>query len=307
MARSAESIEGFLALALVPLPAPEADDRPVADRVRGLLESYRDAEAEALAGRAKVYAAHEICREILTLVANDRESHRALMNLLREADEEGASDILEFLVWNPWVTGLGDQMIREKIHDAARTMITDDPSVVRRQAAIRVLYRYGRGGGRDAFLFGLERLDAEPSLEVRDVLLEEMSVAGHSLGLTQEEAAPFVDRLRARLDDGEAWCAVSLAWWSTDEDDFRRIGEKIATDRRSESRQCYVNALDGSMALVRDRTARARALLIGMMNDPTESDSARGFARDTLAETYGPVDPESAEAIRRFDAWREGR
>lgn len=298
--RSAATLEGFLALTLEPPAATPDDDRPVAVRVRELLDEYREPETS---GTSQL----EIYRKLFALVAYDPESHLALMDLLREADEELASEILGFLVWNPWASKLRGGEIFEKIQAAAREMLANDPSVARREAAVRVLFRYGGGGGRKAFDLGSERLKAEPSQKVRDVLLEEMSVIGHRLGLTREEAAPFVDRLRARLDDGEAWCAVALGWWSTKESDFRRICEKIENDRRPPSRQVYLSAISGDMAIVRDRTAQARAVLIGVMEDPTESDSTRRVARGYLAETFGPIDTETAEAIRRFDAGREGR
>jgi hypothetical protein len=298
--RSAVSLEGFLALTLEPPAAESTDGRPVEVRVRELLEEYRKLGA---AGESQ----HEIYRKLLAMVAYEPDSHLALMNLLRGADEERASDVLGFLVWNPWASQLRGGAIVEKIRAAAREMITNDPSVARREAAIRVLFRYGGGDGRKAFDFGFERLEVEPSIEVRDVLLDEMSVVGHRLGLTREEAAPFVDRLRTRLEDGEAWCAVALAWWSTDEEDFRRIRDKLENDRRPQTRQIYLDAIRGDMAIVRDRTAEARALLIRVMEDPTENDNTRSVARSYLAETFGPIDAESAGAIRRFDYEREYR
>lgn len=294
------SLEGFLALTLDPPKAESADDRPVEVRVRELLEEYRKLEE---AGESQ----HEIYKKLLAMVAYEPESHAALMDLLRSANEEQAGDVLGFLVWNPWASQHRGGEVVEKIRAAAREMIADDPSVARREAAIRVLFRYGGGGGRKAFDFGIERLEVEPSIEVRDVLIEEMSVIGHRLGLTREEAAPYVDRLRARLRDGEAWCAVALAWWSTDESDFRLICEKIENDRRPQSRQVYLDAIRGGTAIVRDRTAQARAVLIRVMEDPAEGDLTRGVARDSLAETFGPIDAETAEAIRRFDAERKGR
>jgi hypothetical protein len=303
-ARSAESLEGFLALALVP-PAAAKDDRPVEVRVRALLEELREIEAKE---PRNLNADDHIYREMWPLIAHETESHLALMDLLREAENDAAaSNILEFLVWNPWVSSGRDEVIAREIHASARGMIEDDPSLVRREAAVRVLYRYGGGGGRSAFDFGLARLEVEPALEIRDVLLEEMSVMGKTLGLTREEAAPFVERLRTRLEEGIAWCAVSLSWWSTDEADFRRISEKLASDRRPRHRQTYLRAISGEALVVRDRTAEARALLVGVMNDPTESDLTRGVARDYLAESFGPVDAETAEVIRRFDAEQGGR
>jgi hypothetical protein len=289
-------------MALEPPAARSDDDRPVEVRVRELLETLRRAEESQ-----DLTLELEIDRKLLALVAYEKESHLALMDLLGEADEEQTYDILGFLVWNPWASQSRSDALFDKIQAAARTMIADDPSVVRRQAAIRVLYRYGGGGGRKAFEFGLERLDAEPSLEVRDVLLDEMSVVGHRLGLTREEAAPFVERLRARLEDGEAWCAVALSWWSTDADDFRRIREKLATERHPTKRQSLSAALQGRTSLVSGRAEEARAVLIGLLNDPAEDSDVRSNARTLLITTFGPLDATSAEAVRRYDAEREGR
>jgi hypothetical protein len=302
-ARSAESLEGFLALALEP-PAAESDDgRPVAEQIRDLLESLGKLDDSPDWTIAK---SRDIRRRIHSLVAHDPAAHLALMELLKTADEDQAHRILGFLVWSPWVGSSRSREVTDRIHAAAREMMANDPSVVRREGAVRVLFRYG-DADRKGFDYGLERLDAEPSVAVRDVLLEEMSRAGLGLGLTREEAAPFVGRLRRRLDDGEAWCADSLARWSTDAEDFRRISDQLATERDPGKRQDLVNAFSGDTALVRDRAGPARDVLIARLSDPAENEDVRDLARSILTKTYGPLDAATAGAVRRYDAGRKGR
>jgi hypothetical protein len=291
-ARSGATLEGFLAMAIEP-PAPDTTDtRPVGERVA-------DAFGKARSDRASR-------RKLFGLVAHDPEAHLALMEMLRTADDEMASDLLLYLVWNPFVKSTRRKTITEKIHAAAREMIAKDPSVARREAAVRVLFRYGRPG-RAAFDYGMERLAVEPTVEIRDVLLDEMTVAGREVELTRGEAEPFVAHLRDRFAEGEAWCADAIARWSDDPEDFRRIREALATERDIGKRQELVNAFDGENALVRDRSAEGKAVLIGLLNDPAEHEDIRTLARSFLATSYGPMDEESARAVRRYDAERGRR
>ncbi len=307
--RSAESLEGFLALALAP-PVPEEDDgRPVAERVRALFKEHL-AHTRILDHSSE--KALEIYRKLGALVAFHIEAHPALMEILAEAeDEDTVHEVLSFLIWSPFAKLAGTyEKVTRAIKARAKEVIASDPSVARREGAIRVLFRYRKydPDGRANFDFGLERLEVEPSIEVRDVLLEEMSVAGTRHGLTREEAAPFVERLRARFEEGVVWCAVVLADWSTDADDFRRIREKLATERGHHRRgQVLLDAFSGDKALVRDRSEEAQEVLIGVLADPTANGSVRSNARTLLTTTFGPLDAASAEAVRRYDAEQEGR
>ncbi|MHC4471902.1 MAG: hypothetical protein ACYS99_13160 [Planctomycetota bacterium] len=304
--RGAGSLEGFLALALAP-PVPEKEDgRPVPEQVRALFKehlAHQDPE-DWSSGKSQ-----EIHRKMFALVARSEEAHLALMEILAEADEDAAHEVLTFLVWNPFVKQITNRDVTLAIKARAREMIASDPGLARREAAIRILFRYDEYDpeGRSNFDFGLERLDAEPSVEVRDALLSEMSVAGTRFGLTREEATPFVERLRGRLEDGVAWCAIPLSDWSTDADDFRRIKEKLATERDPRKRQKLLNAFSGDRALVRDRTEEARAVLMAVLSDPAEDSGVRSLARGFLTTTFGPLDAASADAVRRYDGEQEGR
>jgi len=302
--RSGASIEALLAMS-IPKPAePGARPEKSAEGLLAELSAFREIEYSE---RWNTPGFRETRRKLFGLVAWRAESHLALMKRLRASgDPEEIHELLEFLVWNPWVRSVRKGDIVQSIEKDARDMLASDPDVTRREAAAHVLFRYGRAR-REDFDFALARLEAEPDAEVRDALLDEVSVAGRRIGLTREEAAPFVGHLRRRFEEGEAWLAVAIADWSDDPEDFRRIREQLATETDARKRQELLNAFSGEHVLVHGRVDEARAVLIAAISDPAEDPGVRILARDFLATTFGPMDKASADAVSRYDAEQKGR
>ena len=306
--RSGASIEALLAMSVPKPPEPTAEpgktpSEQVADLL-AILDSFREVESSKRWADPEYKAAR---RKLFGLVAWHPKSHLALMEQLRTAQSEDEIDeLLAFLVWNPWVGSNGDGRVAESIDRIAREMLARDPDVARRSAAARVLCRYGNFD-REDFDFGLARLEAEPSAGVRSAMLEELVVAGRAISLTQEEAEPFLAHVRRSLDDGDAWLGSSIADWSEDPEDFRRLRERLASEKDPYERQGLVNAFSGEHVLVRGRVDEARAVLIGLLTDPTEDAGVRTLARDFLARSFGPMDEASADAVSRYDAEQKGR
>lgn len=284
-------------------PKKSEDDRPIGDRLKALLDKMN-----ALAGSDdwtvdKSVALH---RQVYSLIAFDTDAHLALMDLLRTA---GSGDevhrVLEFLVWSPFAKMTRHDKVTEEITEQARTMLATDPDAVRRAGAVRALYRYDRPTREDV-LFGLDRLAEETDVEVRDVLLEEITVAGLEIGLTRGEAEPFVQALRSRLGDGELWCANALAAWSDSADDFRWIKQRVEQERDFNRRQPFLNAFHSGSAMVRGREREAKAVLLSILADPSAHESHRSMAQSFL-QSYGPLDADAAAAARSFEAERKRR
>lgn len=308
-----------------PLPAPQAAasggiplaallslavQKPAAEATENMPERMRSIVAEILEMQFTeswtVDRELEISREMYSFTAYEPKSHLVLMEMLKEArTEDEVHEVLSFLVWSPFARMSRHSDVVDAVCDQACEMIVGDPDVNRRIGAVRVLFRYGdnRYGdhGRDAMRLGLERLRLEPSVEVRDVLLDEMSVLGRDRGLSREEVEPLVSALRARMEEGKVWCANALSGWSDDPQDFRRIRGLLEVEPDQDNRQTLTEAFSGGGALVQGREEEARALLVSVMSDPTEDPRVRGNAR-TVLFTHGPLTAEEAEAVRRFNA-----
>ena len=99
----------------------------------------------------------------------------------------------------------------------------------------------------------------------------------------------------------------AIAEWSEDPEDFRRLRERLASEKDPYERQGLVNAFNGENVLVRGRVDEARAVLIGVLTDPTEDAGVRIIARSFLARSFGPMDEASADAVSRYDAEQKGR
>ena len=94
--RSAESLEGFLALALEPAVPEANDDRPVPERVRAIFKEHL---AHRRSEDWSVGKSQEIHRKMFALVARYPEAHVALMEILADAaDEDAAAEVLNFLL-----------------------------------------------------------------------------------------------------------------------------------------------------------------------------------------------------------------
>jgi len=282
-----------LEAALVAALQPKADgkDAPQSKGIRALLAEERALEE----GKWNQKDAARIHREILRLIMSDANAHRELMALL-ERDETQAGNVATYLQ-SPFAQLVRNSAVTIEVRDRARRLLVEGKTAEQRDAAARILMTYGTPKREDV-LTALERLNAEPDAGVRETLLEVVSDHGRQVGLTLQEAAPLLQRLRDQLRRGTGWCATALAYWSSDDADFDLIKAGFRDAKDPGTRMDLLNAFQPETRMAGSRRKQSRAFLLEILGDASYQDGVRDMALEFLKH-YTPWDRDTAEAVRR--------
>ena len=233
-------------------------------------------------------------RAILRLVMSDAESHRDLMRLL-DANPARADEVTAQLL-SPFAKLTSNTNVTAEIREtAARLMVEGTPE--QRAAAARILLGY-ESPRREDVLHALVRLQEETDPAVREDILLAISDYGEGVGLTVEEAEPFLQTLREQLRAGEDWCGVALADWSALDEDFDLVKAEFRNSDDDDFRKFLLNALAPETRMAGSRYEEARAFLLDIVVDDAYSDDLRDWALDFL-KTYTPWDRATVEAVAR--------
>ena len=184
-----------------------------------------------------------------------------------------------------------------EVRDTARRLLVEGKTAEQRAAAARILMTYATPQRADV-LTAIERLNAEPDAGVRETLLEVVSDHGRRVGLTLQEAAPLLLRLRDRLHRGAGWCATALAYWSSDDSDFERVKAEFRDAKDPGTRMDLLNAFQPETRMAGSRRKQSRAFLLEILRDASYDDGVRDMALKFLKH-YAPWDRDTAEAVRR--------
>ena len=306
--RWVRELEQALAATLEPPPAVEEGAEepprpPLRDRLGRLLsQARRLVESETW----NVKEAQAIDRQIYALVAYDTKAHLALVELLREArTEDESQEIVGLLIENAFSRMTRSDAVSRQIRQASKEILRSDPQPHRRAAAARVLFGYEPPGKRE-YLLGLERLEADDDATVREEILTQLATTAQGLDLTEDDARPLLERLRAAVREGTGWSANALAEWSNDEADFELVTRRLRQEADEGRKQEYLNALRRDTRLVEGREHEAKELLIQVMLNASNDDSVRDLAYDFL-KGYAPWDDNTYGVAMRYRADRYGR
>jgi len=276
------------ALAAAIPPSEEASETNA--RVDDLLARYR-------AGTGGTQEAQDLIRDLYGRIATDPSFHMAVMETLAEAkDDDAAFAVVELLVLNPFTKLARNSTVTAKIRDQARELMTSG-TTWQRDAAARILFGYA-DPSREDVLVAIEQIDSEADAAVRDTLLEQLSDHAKGIGITEREAAPFVDALRDQLARGETWTASAIADWSADEADLDRLRSGFRESDSAGAKQDYLNGFRADSRMGGRRADACRTFLLDVLESPDEDEDVRSLALDFLKE-YAPWDAPLAERIRR--------
>ena len=267
-----KQLESVLAGTLRSEPQAEAQPEGIRDLVEKVvaLEEGEDWNQEEF-GR--------LHRAILRLIMSDAESHRDLVRLL-DADPARAHEVTSQLL-SPFAKLTSNTHVTAEIRETAtRLMVEGTPE--QRSAAARILLGY-ESPRREDVLHALIRLQEEPDPGVREDILLAISDFGDGVGLSVEEAEPFLQTLREQLRAGEDWCGVALADWSASDEDFDLIKAEFLNSTDDDFRKFLLNALAPETRMAGSRYEEARAFLLDIVVDDSYSDDLRDWALDARA------------------------
>jgi len=296
--------------ASVPAPSePVAESAPAdgpRDAGRGAPGLGRLLEEERALGQDGTWTMRRsarLQRRIGALLASDAGSHLELVHRIgaaRDADE--LDRLLAHLLETPFARLVRDGDVSEAIRTRARAWLADPLPRIRR-ASVEILMRYEPPTRRD-FLDCIARLDVEPDPDTREDVLLAIARGARGAAISRHEARPLLDALREGMRSGDAWHAVALAEWSSDESDFAAIRDRLLAETDSTRRQSYLSAFARENRLIDGRRKESEALLLRVLEDVASPETDRLTAAQILIG-YAPWSEETARAIRSFHERRE--
>lgn len=283
--RKVRELEAALVEVVGPRAAPKEGEAALAT----LMEADRILQDDPNWSADKAQA---LARQIYARLGADPEAHLELMELLaRAGDEDEVHRILSYLLENPFVRLVRSAEVTARIREKARALLLVDAPHLR-AAGARVLFGY-EGPVREDVLFGIQALATETDTHVYGTLMQSIAEKGRDVGLTEDDARPYLERLRKDLR-GDPCCAMWLAHWSAEGADYDLVRTSFLEDPSQEA----LAAFQRSSRMVGPRVEECRALLLRVLRDPEMRDDVRGLAADLL-RGYAPWDPATAEALAR--------
>lgn len=274
-------------------PAPDSDVRP---RVRVAFEAYVAAQADE-----DHVAEDRLKNELSILMKSSADAHAELMQMLRETtDPDRIYEIECFLLWDPFTKTHREWDATLEICESARALARGSSDIAQRVAAIKVLLMYPDSDlAAENASEVIEVWRREANLAARDAIFEEISGWGlHPMPEADSQAVAA--ELRRRATAGDARAANLLAGWSREPADFDLLLTRFKTASVDDREHMLGNAFQINRPLMRGREAEARAALVSVLSDPSQSRSLRGAACRTL-RNWLPWDAETEDWVRRFE------